>query len=93
MSVGGGLGDAANAVFVAQQMDGSLIKNLPGEQARLLEYFASILGIGMAVKIRAFIDVTITVGINDDAIGVVVLLEVVADGKVAERRSGDVPGH
>src|SRR5262249_32205183 len=86
------LGGARDAVFVAQQMDGLLVEDLPGEHARLFQDFAAILGVGIAVKVGAFVEEAMTPCIDDDAKRGAVLLEAVANIEIADRWGVEVPG-
>ena len=93
MRVGARLGHLADAVLVAQQMQHLGIEHLPGGLRRLLEDGAAVLGIGVVAEIGALIDEAAAGGVDDDAEGIGMLLEIVADGEVAEFGRVAVPGH
>jgi hypothetical protein len=44
------------------------------------------------VEIEALVEEALSVGVDDDAVGITVLLEAVADIEVADRRRVEVPG-
>ncbi len=91
-TVGLFLGDARDAVFLAQQMRDLLVEDLPGEHAGLVQDLAAVFGVGVAVEIEPLVEKTLALGIDDDAERVVVLLEAVADVEIAKRRGVEVPG-
>ena len=91
-SVGLLLGDARDAVFLAQEMDDFLVEDLPGEHAGLVQDLAAVFGIGVAVEVEPLVEETLAARIDDDAERVVVLLEAVADIEVAKGRRVQVPG-
>ena len=92
-TVGRLLGDAWYPIFIAQQPRGLLVKDLPGEQPRLLQHLCPIFRISVAVEIRPFIDKPLTARVDDDAERIVMLLELVTDRQVAELRRIHVPLH
>ena len=55
-TVGLFLGDARDAVFVAQQMRDLLVEDLPGEHARLVQDLAAVFGVGVAVEIEPLVE-------------------------------------
>src|SRR5881409_52855 len=67
------------------------IEDLPGELPGLLEDRAAVLRVGEAVEIGAFVDEAPAVGIDEDAEGIAVLLELVADVELAELGRVPVP--
>ena len=82
--VGANLGNLLDPIFVAQHRNNFLVEDLPGELTRLHEDDAPVFRVGVVAKVRAFVDETLPIGIDHDAPWVGVLLEVVADRKVAE---------
>src|SRR5262245_16822604 len=91
--IGGFLGDARNPILFAQQADNLLVEHLPGEQARLFQDLAPILGVGVAVEVCALIDEALAAGVDDDTEWIVVLLKAVADRKITIGRRIDIPLH
>ena len=87
------LGDARDAVFLAQQVHDLLVEDLPGEQARLLHHLMAVFGIGVAVKVEPLVEEALAARIHQDAEWIVVLLEAVADREVAIGRRIHVPLH
>ena len=87
------LGDARDAVFLAQQVHDLLVEDLPGEQARLVHHLAAVFGVSVGVEIEALVDEALAERVDDDAERIVVLLEAVADIEVAERRRVQIPLH
>src|SRR3546814_5217588 len=63
-----------------------LVEDLPGELPRLVEDFPTVFGIGVVAEVGAFVDEALAVCVDDDPERIAVLLEVVADGQVAEMR-------
>src|SRR3981081_4175392 len=61
-----------------------LVGNIPGELARLLENDAAVFGIGVISEIGAFVDEALAGGVDHDGERIGVLLELVADRKIAE---------
>ena len=91
--VGRHLGDALDAVLVAQEVQHLLVEHLPAELPRLHQDHAAVLGVGVVAEVGALVDEALAVGVDHHAEGVVVLLEVVADREVAELRRVAIPGH
>lgn len=91
--VGGDLGDSPDVILAAQQMRDLLVEDLPGEHARLLQDFAAVAGVAIAVEILALVAEPLAVGVHDDAERHVMLLELIADIQVAVGRRVQVPGH
>jgi len=58
------------------------IEDLPGELPGLLEDRAAVLRGGEAVEVGALVDEAPAVGVDEDAEGIAVLLELVADGEL-----------
>src|SRR2546426_2076652 len=85
------LGHARDAVLGAQQMKHLRIEDLPGELPGLLEDRAAVLRVGEAVEVGALVDEAPAVGVDEDAEGIAVLLELVADGELAELGRVPVP--
>src|SRR5262249_14736428 len=79
------------AIFVAQEVQHLLVEHLPCELPGLREHHTAIFRVGVVTKIRSLIDEALTVCIQHDAERVRVLLEAVADGKIAELRRVSVP--
>ncbi len=69
-----------------------LVEDLPGEHARLVQDLAAVFGIGVAVEIEAFVQITLAARVDDDAERVVVFLEAVADIEIAKGRRVQIPG-
>ena len=92
-AVRGNLGDAADAVFVAQHGDDLGIEHLPGELVGLVQDFPAVFRIGVVPEIRAFVDEALAVGVDHDAPGIGMLLKIVADGEIPEFRRIVVPAH
>jgi hypothetical protein len=67
------------------------VEDLPGELPRLLEGRAAVLRVGEAVEVGALVDEAPAVGVDEDAEGIAVLLELVADGELAELGRVPVP--
>src|SRR5215471_10352372 len=76
--VGGRLGNALDAVFIAQEMQHLLVEYLPAELSRLHQDHAPVLGIGVVAEVGTLVDETLAVGVDHDREGIVVLLEIVA---------------
>ena len=89
--VGRDLGDALDAVLVAQEVQDLAVEDLPGELVRLLEDHAAVLGVGVVAEVGALVDEALARGVDHDAERVGVLLEGVADRKVAELGGVVVP--
>src|SRR5580704_15319041 len=87
------LGDLADLVFVALQVLHLLVKDLPGELARLLQHHAAILGISVIAEIGALVDEALAGGVDQDAERIGVFLELIADGEIAELRRVHFPLH
>ena len=87
------LGDLADAVFVALQVLHLLIEDLPGELARLLQHHAAVFRISVVAEIGAFVDEALAGGVDQDAERIGVLLELIADGEIAELRRIHFPLH
>src|SRR6185503_767499 len=62
-----------------------------GELTRLHEDDAAVLRISVVAEVRTFVDEALPISIDHDAPGIGVLLEVIADRKVAEFRRVTVP--
>ena len=86
-------GDLPYFVFVAKQMLHFLIENLPGKLARLLQHHAAVFGVSVVAEIRAFVDEAPAGCIDQDAERIRVLLELIADRKIAEFRCIHLPLH
>src|SRR4029077_19514717 len=71
---------------------GLLVEDLPGEHARLLQDFAAVFGVGIAVEVEDLFDKPLPARGDDDAERVAVLLKAVADIEIADRRRVEVPG-
>ena len=67
------------------------IEDLPGELPGLLEDRTAVLRVGEAVEIGALVDEAPAVGVDENAEGIAVLLELVADGELAELGRVPVP--
>src|SRR6266511_2222221 len=67
------------------------IEDLPGELPGLLEDRAAILRVGEDVEVGALVHEAAAVGVDEDAEGIAVLLELVADGELAELGRVPVP--
>ena len=93
MRVGLGLGHLLDAVLVADHVDGLGVEDLHRGALRLLHHLAAVLGVGVVAVVRALVDEALAVQVDDDADRIGVLLEVVEDHAVAERRGADVPLH
>ena len=91
--VGGRLGHLLDLVFVAQQVLDLPVEHLPGELPRLVEDHAAVLGVGVVAKVRALVDEALAFGVEHDAEGVGVLLELVAHREVAELGCVALPAH
>ena len=87
------LGDARDAVFLAQQVHDLLVEDLPGEQARLLHHLMAVLGIGVAVEVEPLVEEALAARVHQHAEWIVVLLEPIADREVAIGRRIHVPLH
>src|SRR5207237_2962070 len=85
-------GRARDAVFVAQQVHGFLVEDLPGEHTGLLQDLAAIFRIGVAVEIGAFVEKALALRVDDNPKRITVLLKAVADIEIAKRRRVDIPG-
>src|SRR5207247_6884551 len=85
------LGHARDAVLGAQQMKHLRIEDLPGELPGLLADRAAVLRVGEAVEVGALVDEAPAVGVDEDAEGIAVLLELVADGELTELGRVPVP--
>src|SRR5216683_6519659 len=73
-------------------MDDLLVEDLPGEHAGLVQDLAAVSGVGVAVEIEALVEKALAPGVDDDAEGVIVLLEAVAHIEVAKGRCVQIPG-
>src|SRR5581483_9670452 len=91
--VGAHLAHALDAVFVAQHRDDLVVEHLVGELLRLLEHHAAVFGIGVVAEVGALVDEALAIGIDHDAPGIRVLLEIVADRQVAVLRRVAIPLH
>ena len=80
-----------DAIFVAQQLHDFLVEDLPGELIGLVQDYAAVFRVGVIAEIGAFVDEAATSGIDHDARGIGVFLEVVADAEIAEFRRIIVP--
>ena len=78
-------------IFIAQEVQHLLVEDLPSEVAGLLKNNATVFSIGIISKIGSLIDEALSIGIDHDAEGVGMLLKSVANCKVAEFGSVEVP--
>src|SRR5439155_402086 len=82
---------ALDPVLGAQQVEHLRIEDLPGELPGLLEDRAAVLRVGEAVEIGALVDEATAVGVDEDAEGIAMLLELVADVELAELGRVPIP--
>src|SRR5262245_49091899 len=91
--VGDDLGDLPDLVLVALQMLHLAVEDLPGELAGLLQYHATVFGIGVVAEVRALVDEALAVGIDENGERIGVLLELIAHRQVAKLRRVHLPLH
>src|SRR5262249_7377742 len=82
--VGANFSNLLDAIFVTQQRNNLFVENLPGELARLHQDRAAVFCIGVITKICTFVHEPLAVCIDHNAPRIRMLLEVVANGEVAE---------
>src|SRR5256886_6140029 len=88
-----GLRDLADAVLLSEQVHDLLIEDLERGAARLLDDLAAVLHVRVVAHVGALVDETLTLDVDDDADGIRMLLEVVADFAVAVPGGVVVPLH
>src|SRR6267378_329632 len=88
-----GLRDLADTIFLAEQVYDLLIEDLTRRAPRLLDDLATILHVRVVAHVGALVDEALALDVDDDADGIRVLLEVVADLAVAVPRGVVVPLH
>ena len=91
--VGLGFGHLRNVVLIPQQVLDLVVEYLHGHAHRLAQDLAAVFGVGVITKIRALVDETTALGVDDDAEGIGVLLIQLRDGTVTGRRRVQVPGN
>src|SRR5256885_12382104 len=88
-----GLRDLADPVLLSEQVHDLLIEDLERRAARLLDDLAAVLHVRVVAHVGALVDEALTLDVDDDADGIRVLLEVVADLAVAVPGGVVVPLH
>src|SRR2546426_277768 len=88
-----GLRDLADPVLLSEQVHDLLIEDLERGAARLLDDLAAVLHVRVVAHVGALVDETLTLDVDDDADGIRMLLEVVADFAVAVPGGVVVPLH
>src|SRR5262249_671759 len=85
-------GDAADAVFTAQQWMRLGVEHLPREHAGLAHDLAAVTRIRVAVEVQALVDIALALGVDEEPERIIMLLALVADGAVTVGRAIDVRG-
>ena len=77
--IGADLGHELDPVFGAQEFADLGIEHLPRELRRLLQHRAAVFRVSERMKIGAFVDEALAVGVDQQAENIAVFLELIAD--------------
>src|SRR5437899_11451327 len=88
-----GLRDLADPVLLSEQVHDLLIEDLERRAPWLLDDLATVLHVRVVAHVGALVDEALALDVDDDADGIRMLLEIVADLAVAVPRGVVVPLH